>query len=324
MGVQVVADLPGLFLLFQLSGAVVPVANLGGKTFAHGLFRLVNHDFAAFAHVFQMFGDKMAQGIADGRIFHAARQPRLLAGVGKNGVQLFRRGGAVVEVRRIACVCGCAVFVHLHKMDIARDDAAATIGHGSAVLNSVLNVEEQAHGLAGIAVVDKDGAAFKQIARAFADGVDHGFKQRMPGTDERGRYRAGQIAIGLVEADALVAVEHRLDMTYLPVPIADGEGNGEYLPTTFLTGRHATAQFAERFLEERLYEIRLEAAGLHALHFLADDADRADVHHVFGKGAFLQQLKQCLRVEGNIHVVIESGLHVGVTAVAHGFDKQFA
>ena len=31
-----------------------------------------------------------------------------------------------------------------------------------------------------------------------------------------------------------------------------------------------------------------------------------------------------MRVEGNIHVAIETGLHIGVTAVAHGFDKQFA
>ena len=297
---------------------------LGGEAFLDGLLGLVDEPFLAGADFVQVAGDEPRHGVAEGEAFHAARKPSLAAGVFERGLSLLARGGAVIEIRRVARVRGRAVFAYLHEMDVARDDAAAPVGKERAVLNGMLDVEEQARGFAGVAFVHQHGPALQKVAGAFAHHVDERFEQGMPGADEGGRHGPLHVAVCLVEADALVAVQHRLAVAHLHVAAPHGVGNEGDFPAAFLTRGHTAAQFAERLLEKGFDEMRLEAAGLHALHVLADDGHGFGVHHVLRERVILHQLAYGLAVEGLLHVGVEAGLHGGVTAVAHGFDEQFA
>ena len=57
------------------------------------------------------------------------------------------------------------------------------------------------------------------------------------------------------------------------------------------------AEALERLEEERLDVVRLEAAGLGALHVLADAVDAAGVHRVVGQRALLEQVLELAAVE---------------------------
>jgi hypothetical protein len=55
----------------------------------------------------------------------------------------------------------------------------------------VLQVDQRADLIAGVALVDQDRAAFEQVAVAFDDQVDRRVEQRMAGADEGGHRLAG-------------------------------------------------------------------------------------------------------------------------------------
>ena len=70
--------------------------------------------------------------------------------------------------------------------------------------------------------------------------------------------------------------------------------------------------------------MRLQAAGLGALHVLADALDAARVHGVVGKRALFEQVLELVAVERVLHDRREAGAHLGLIAVADGLDQQIA
>ena len=84
------------------------------------------------------------------------------------------------------------------------------------------------------------------------------------------------------------------------------------------------AQALEGLEEERLDVVRLEAAGLGALHVLADAVDPAGVHGVVGQRALFQQVPELAAVERVLDDRGQAGAHLGLVAVADGLDQQLA
>src|SRR5208282_2659735 len=106
--------------------------------------------------------------------------------------------------------------------------------------------------------------------------------------------------------------------------IADrGRDVGDLVAARFaLLGR--PAQKSERLVEERLDIVRLEAAGLGALHLFSDSPDPAGVHGVVGERPFFKQVPQPPAVEREIEHHLQAGPHFGLIAVPDRLDEQLA
>ena len=168
----------------------------------------------------------------------------------------------------------------------------------AGVLDGVLQVEEHARLRARVALVHQHRAALEQVAVALQGQVDGGVEQRMAGADEGGQRLARRRDQLLLEGDALVARQHRLADADQAVAVADRRRHVGDLVAARLALLDRAAQALEGFLEERLDVVRLQPAGLGALHLLADAVDAAGVHRVVGQRALLQQVLQLVAVEG--------------------------
>ncbi len=79
--------------------------------------------------------------------------------------------------------------------------------------------------------------------------------------------------LGLVEADALVAGQHRGAGADLAVALAERAGHAGDLEAAGLAAVDAAAQVLEGGAEEALDVVGLEALGVRPLHLLADRLD---------------------------------------------------
>ena len=87
---------------------------------------------------------------------------------------------------------------------------------------------------------------------------------------------------------------------------------------------HRAAEALEGLEEERLDVVRLEPAGLGALHVFADAVNAAGVHGVVRQGALFEQVLQLRPVEGVLDDRGQARAHLGLIAVADGLDQQLA
>ena len=127
--------------------------------------------------------------------------------------------------------------------------------------------------------------------------VDDRVEQRMAGADEGGQRLAVRRDQRLLEGDALVARQHRLADADQAVAVAHRRRDVGDLVAARLALLGRAAQPLEGLEEERLDVVRLQAAGLGALHVLADAVDPAGVHGVVGQRALFEQVLELAAVE---------------------------
>ena len=77
LGVEAGVGLACPLLLFENDGAIVPVADLVGQTFADGGLRFVDLSLAPLADLFEMLLDEMHDGIGSYLLFEITLQPRV-------------------------------------------------------------------------------------------------------------------------------------------------------------------------------------------------------------------------------------------------------
>ena len=170
------------------------------------------------------------------------------------------------------------------------DDPPLTHASQARVLDGVLQIEQHSWCGAWVALVDQHGAAFEQVAIALQGEVDDGIKQRMAGADEGGERLALGRDQGLLEGDTLVARQYRFADADEAVAVAHRGGDMADLIAAGLTLFGGAAEPLECLMEEGLDVVRLQAAGVGALHVFADAPDPARVHGVMGEDALIDQV----------------------------------
>jgi hypothetical protein len=188
----------------------------------------------------------------------------------------------------------------------------------------VLQVKQHPRCGARIARVHQHGATLQQVAVALQGEVDDGVEKRMAGADEGGERLPLGRQQGLLEGDALVARQHRFADADEPVAVAHRGGHMADLVAAGLTLFGGAAESFECLMEEGLDVVRLQAAGVGALHVLADAPDPAGVHGVMGEDALIDQVLQVPPVERGVEHRGQEGFDLGPFAVADRFDQQFA
>ena len=141
---------------------------------------------------------------------------------------------------------------------------------------------------AGVGSVDEDGAFPQQSAAFIQDHPDDGVQQRMAGTEEVGLDRAGLAHQRLVEADAVVAFQHRHRRAQRLCPVADARGHVTDPVAPGLALVERAAQPRECLHKEGLNVVRLQPPCGVALHLLADAHDLAGIHRLGGQRPRLQ------------------------------------
>ena len=102
----------------------------------------------------------------------------------------------------------------------------------------------------------------------------------------------------LLEGDPLVPAQERRAEPDLAVAAAKlGRDVGDLEPARLPLADRAAEQ-AERFEEERADEVRLQLAGLGALHLVADPLDVGHGHHVAHERALVDDLAQRIAHSG--------------------------
>ena len=192
------------------------------------------------------------------------------------------------------------------------------------ILDGVLQVEEHAWPVTPIALVDQHRAPLQEITLSFQCQVNHRIEQWVPGTDERRQGLALRCNQRLLEGDALVARQYRLADADQSVSIPDRRRNVGDLVAPRLALLRGTAEALERFAEERLDVVRLEAARFRSHHVLSYSLHAACVHCVVCKGTLFQQVLEPAAVEGVIDRSLKAGANLGLLPVAYGLNHEFA
>jgi hypothetical protein len=138
------------------------------------------------------------------------------------------------------------------------------------ILNGVLQVEQHARRRPEVAFIHQHGAALQQVAVAFQGEVDDGVEQRVAGADEgRQRLALGRDE-GFLEGDALITRQHGFADADEAIPVAHRGRNMGDLEAAGLALPGVAAELFEGFEKEGFDVVRLQAAGIGALHVLAD------------------------------------------------------
>ena len=91
-------------------------------------------------------------------------------------------------------------------MNVLGNGSAGAVFQDHAVLNGILDIEQDAGILAVIFVVDQNRAALHHVNVALTHQINDGFQQRMTGADKLCLHLTGNPAILLIKADTLVTV----------------------------------------------------------------------------------------------------------------------
>jgi hypothetical protein len=190
------------------------------------------------------------------------------------------------------------------------------------VLDDVLQVEEHPWRFARIALVHQHGAAAQQVAVAFEGEGERRVEQRVARADECGERLALWCDEGLLEDDALVARQYRLPYPNEPIAIAHRRRDVGDLVPPGLPLADRSAELLERFEEEGLDIVGLQAPGLGALHILAHPSDPTRVHGIVRERPLLQQFLEPPPIDGVRDDMGELRAHLGALAVADRLDQK--
>ena len=186
----------------------------------------------------------------------------------------------------------------------------------------MFEIDEKARLDAFVRLVDQHAALHEERLEPFEHDIDQRFEQRMAGRHEFGlRLTDDQ---GLLEGDAGIAIEHRIGSADQPVALLQDRRNAQDFEATLLAFGDAPAEHREGFAEERADEMRLQAAGLRALHLLADFATALRVHAFRRELALGDQLLDRVDIDRAIDLAEQLGLLLRPIAVADRIDQQIA
>lgn len=160
---------------------------------------------------------EMPDGIGLGAALEILPQP-VGAEQGLDEGQLVGGGGPQVEVRGVAAGTGLAALVQRHELQALGDDQGVAGGALAAVVDRVLQAQEQVRPVPVVVRVDQHGTLREQAPVLLADDVDDRIQQRVARADKGGARRAG--SYGLVEADPLVAGQDDVARAELAVALA--------------------------------------------------------------------------------------------------------
>ena len=206
-------------------------------------------------------------------------------------------------------------------MQLAGNDLGLAVAVGAAVVQRLIEDDENAQALTCIARVDQDRALLHQLAVALEGEIDRGVEHRVAGADEGGNRRPGDVR--LVEADALAAGEHGRAGADLAVALAERPGDPAHLEAAGLAPVHAPAQVLEGGAKEALDAVGLEALGVRPLHLLADLLDPAERQGLPGQGTAVRTLDH-VRLPGRVVDGLQQArLDLRPLAVADRVDEQF-
>lgn len=144
------------------------------------------------------------------------------------------------------------------------------------------------------------------VAVSFEGEVDRGVEEGVAGADECSQRLSLRCDERFFEGDPLVARKHGLTGADQPVAAADGRRHVAHLEAARLALADGSAEPGEGFFEEGLDVVRLESAGVRALHLLADLLDAARIHGVLRQGPLLEKLLELLSVEGSLDGLLEA------------------
>src|SRR5579884_3121477 len=159
---------------------------------------------------------------------------------------------------------------------------------------------------------------------AFEQEGNRGIEQGMSWREQGGLRFARHRDQSFLEDDALVAAQDgsaRIGARQAMAQFGRHEGD---LVAARLTLVVAAAQVLEGFQEEGGDKMRLQAAGLGALHLLAYLAHTHHVHHLAHQRALLKQGFQVVAVKRLVYHPREAGAHLWPVAVANSLYDQFA
>lgn len=117
-GIQLGVGLASHFLFPQVIGAIIPILDLCGQAFLDSFFRLVEHLLSVRPYFLEMLRHDLCDGVFHGALFHALHQPILLRYVWSDHGLLRICSGAIVQIRRVACVDRMPSLVQFYKMDV--------------------------------------------------------------------------------------------------------------------------------------------------------------------------------------------------------------
>jgi hypothetical protein len=235
---------------------------------------------------------------------------------------LFAAYRAVIEIRGGPGVADSALPVRLNELKPLGNDELASAAGDPAILNGVLQVKQRADILAIVRFIDKHGAAFHQVAVAFERQIHHSVEQSMAGAEKRGHGWPARLIF--VEANPLVALQHRLHAADLVVALADRSGDAGDLVIAGLAPVDLPARMAEGFEEEAFDVMRLKPSGLCSLHHFADIGDPRGRHVIADECPLGQQIEQTLLIYRGIDLFEQPCLDLGLFAIADRLDEQIA
>ncbi|MCZ7537989.1 MAG: hypothetical protein M5T61_20025 [Acidimicrobiia bacterium] len=183
--VELGVALPGEFLVFELEGLRVPVADLFGEALFDGGEGGVDPGVHAGFDLGEVGGRVAFDRVPERDVGKAGADPFLLGDVGQ-GLPFVVAGRAVVDVggddrrwRRCRRRRSRRTRTAWRRTPSRRD--------GRAVDDLVFEVDERTRLGAGVVGVDEDGALLQELSVAQQQHADRRVEQRVSGSDERGR-----------------------------------------------------------------------------------------------------------------------------------------
>ena len=314
-----------LFPSLELLGAVVPVVDLLGEPSFDGGPRLVDLQVSRLPHFLQVPRGGLLHGPLHQPGLQSVVDPCALGGVQNGGGVWFGAGQrAVVEVGRAVQVPDAARRLHLHVKHLLGHDPAVAALRRAAILHGVFQVEEHPRLAAGVPVVHQNGPTLQQLTVALQRQVQHRVQQGVTRAHERCRGLADRRLRLLVEDDALVAGQYRLPSARQPVPSPHDGRHVRNLITAGLPLSHLAAQPTKRLHEERLHVVRLQPAGVGALHLLAHPVQLAGVDRAVGQGLVLHKVAELVPIHRVLHGPVETSPYVRPLTVADRLRQQVA
>ena len=177
-----------------------------------------------------MLGDDVADGEVGGYLVRVALEPTQLLGEHSLHRGAFRLGRrAVVQVRCVSGIERVAVVVYLHEVHGTAHGLLGAVGQHGAVLDGALHVEQEPRRVGGLIVVHEHGPLPKRPQALFQDDRNGGVEQRVSRTHEVSGHAAWHLHAFLLEADALVAAQHRIGDADAHVVAAHGKRYFQHL-----------------------------------------------------------------------------------------------
>ena len=227
----------------------------------------------------------------------------------------------VVQIRGISRTGRLAMLVQLYKVDVFGNRPSASVFQNLAVLNGILDIEQQPGRCAVVAVINEDSSTLHHIYAALPYQVQCSIQQRMSGADERGRSLSLHVAELFIEAHPLIAMQHRLSIADLRVAIPHGIGNGSDFTPAFLSAANLSAHGLERLHKECLNEMGWSLCASMRSISSFDSHDRMNIHHIIGQSIFFNEL-ELVPFYGVVYHFIQAGFHLGVVSIPYCLNEQ--